>query len=239
LINGEIEVSINKAATTSPRQLIYFSNTWDSDLAWLYDPTSNNASGGIEWFAAPASKNLPTCDIENITLALGFVDAQARAEPYVLTFTMASSSYFKPSWAILVELSATVSALASAELCAVELKNAEQLAVADTLAFTVTSVDAYGICILDVAALSYSATIASEMLDYAVPCIVAYGVGSDKHGGTCILPARTGRIRLDSPRLGRRTSRQPNLQRSYGPLFGGLLLGWRRVRSVFKSCHLY
>ena len=192
VINDEIDLAINKAVATSLRQLVYFSNTGDNDLVWRYDLASNNGSEVIEWLAAPASGNLSTCDIGNVTLALDFVDAQARAEPYVLTFTMTSSSFFEPSRAILIELRATVSASADAELCTVELKNAEQLAVADTLAFTVTSIDAYEIRILDVATLTYSATIANDaMLDYDVPCTVAYDVVSDRHGGTCILPTLT------------------------------------------------
>ena len=186
-MNDLIELAINKAAAKS-RQLVYFSNTGDNDLVWRYDLASNNGSEAIGWLAAPVSGNLSTCDVGNVTLALDFVDAQARAEPYLLTFTMASSSFFEPSRTILIELRATVSASADAELCTVELKNAEQLAVADTLAFTVTSIDDYGIRILDVAALTYSATIANDVLGNDVPCTVVYNVGSDKHGGECILP---------------------------------------------------
>ena len=236
MINDEIDLAINKAAATSLRQLVYFSNTGDNDLVWRYDLASNNGSEVIEWTAAPASGNLSTCDIGNVTLALDFVDAQARAEPYVLTFTMTSSSFFEPSRAILIELRATVSASADAELCTVELKNAEQLAVADTLAFTVTSIDAYGIRILDVAALTYSATIANdEMLDYDVPCTVAYDVVSDRHGGTCILPTLTwGEFILtvlDSAngRVGNQTYSVPVTRCSVGYYWGRR--GLRGVRS--------
>ena len=192
MINRVVQVSINKADATSLRELVYFSNTGDTDLAWRYTLASNGGAEAIEWFAAPTSGNLTTCDIGNVTLALDFTNAQARAEPYVLTFTMTSSSYLEPSRAILVVLSATVSASARAELCTVNMMNAEELAVADTLEFAVTSIDAYGIRILDVAALTYSATIANhEMLDNDVPCTVAYDVVSDRHGGTCILPKLT------------------------------------------------
>ena len=138
MINDEIDLAINKAVATSLRQLVYFSNTGDNDLVWRYDLASNNGSEVIEWSAAPTSGNLTTCDIGNVTLTLDFTKTQARAEPYVVTFTMASSSFFVPSRALLVELQATVSASASAELCTAQLANAERLAVADTLAFTVT-----------------------------------------------------------------------------------------------------
>ena len=79
MINDEIDLAINKAAATSLRQLVYFSNTGDNDLVWRYDLASNNGSEVIEWSAAPASGNLSTCDVGNVTLALDFVDAQARA----------------------------------------------------------------------------------------------------------------------------------------------------------------
>ena len=192
MINPNVKVSINKADTTRLSELVFFSNTGDKDLVWRYDLASNNGSEAIELSAAPMSGNLTTCDIGNVTLTLDFTKTQARAEPYVVTFTMASSSFFVPSRALLVELQATVSALASAELCTAQLANADRLAVADTLAFTVTSIDAYGVRILDVAALTYSASIANEkLLEYNVPCTVSYDSNFDKHNGECILPTQT------------------------------------------------
>ena len=204
VINSDVAVSINKADATSLRQLVYFSNTaGDNDIAWRYDLASNNGSEAIALSLTPASANLTTCDIDNITLALDFTNAQARPEPYLLTFMMTTLSYLEPSRAIPIELSATVSASASAELCTVELENAERLAVADTLEFSVTSIDGYGIRILDVAALVYSATIANEMLDNDIPCTVAYNADSDKHDGKCILPTDVWGV-----------------QGPWGPLFG-------------------
>ena len=189
VINRDIQISINKADATRVRQLVFFSNTGDNDLAWQYDRTSNNGSGAIEWSVSPTRGNLTTCDVGNVTLELDFAAVQARADPYVLVFTMASSSYLEASRAIPIELSMTVSALASAERCTVDLKNTENLAVADTVAFYITSIDQYGIRILDVAALTYSATLGNDkMLDYDIPCTVAYRPGSDRHGGHCILP---------------------------------------------------
>ena len=196
VMNSDVQVFINKADAASLRELVYFSNTGGNDLIWRYTLASNSGSEAIEWSAAPTSGNLTTCDIGNITIALDFTDTQARAEPYVLTFTMASSSYLEPSRAIPMKLSATVSASANAELSTVELNNVDLLAVADTLEFAVTSIDDYGIRILDTAALTYSATIANDMLnnddfEYVVPCKVIYDLRSDRHAGRCILPALT------------------------------------------------
>ena len=82
VINRDVAVSINKADATSLRQLVYFSHTnGDNDIAWRYDVTSNSGSEAIELSLAPAPANLATCDIDNITLALDFTNAQARPEP--------------------------------------------------------------------------------------------------------------------------------------------------------------
>ena len=188
VLNRDIEVSINKADATSLRQLVFFSNTGDNDLTWRYDLASNNGSETIAWSAAPVSGNLTTCDIGNVTVTLHLSNTQARSEPYVLTFTMTSSSFLEPSRAIPIELSVTVSASVSASLCTVELKNAEP-AVADTLEFTIMSNDAYGIRVLDVAALTYSATLANADMSNDLTCTVLYDSNSDKHDGRCILPA--------------------------------------------------
>ena len=177
----------NGIATTN----LFWSNTGEVFIVWGLAFTNNTE--GLNWTASSTNGMLEAGGVQQVVLSLAMNGMQARAAEYITELTLNTSSPTPTPFPIFsfttVVVRVVLSALASAVASFVNTTNLGRLAAGDSMAFTVTPVDATGTVILDPIEFAYFGTLTHPASNTSVACRMGYNSISNLQEGACELPA--------------------------------------------------
>lgn len=169
---------------------LFFPNTGDVFILWGL-VVSKNAEG-LYWTFSSTNGTIEAGDMQEIVLSLDMSGLQPRAAQYSTELTLNTSSPtptpFPISSTTTVVVHTVISAMASTASSFTNVTNVAQLAAGESVAFTVTPVDATGIVILDPTEFAYFATLTHPASNTNVTCRVGYDSVSNKQEGACDIP---------------------------------------------------